>query len=212
MAASEALIAAGVATGGMLAKLNAAHSALRQGVARCASARARPITFWNAFWRRRGRAPAGGGGGLRADDQRSYAKTPSSNMPAPHARIRSPQGRHARYRADPDAHQRLRGQRHHAAAHRIRGFRRHSRFLRHRWRTAAWWAAARCTSIRRPSARSGRWPWPKRSRRTASAGGLIETLVAEANAVFARCRLRLHLRARFFRKWAFTKSSAASCR
>jgi len=32
MARSEALIAAGVATGGMLAKLNAAHSALRQGV------------------------------------------------------------------------------------------------------------------------------------------------------------------------------------
>ena len=32
LARSEALIAAGVATGGMLAKLNAAHSALRQGV------------------------------------------------------------------------------------------------------------------------------------------------------------------------------------
>jgi acetylglutamate kinase len=32
MAHSEALIAAGIATGGMLAKLNAAHSALRQGV------------------------------------------------------------------------------------------------------------------------------------------------------------------------------------
>jgi acetylglutamate kinase len=32
MAQSETLIAAGVATGGMLAKLNAAHSALRQGV------------------------------------------------------------------------------------------------------------------------------------------------------------------------------------
>jgi acetylglutamate kinase len=32
MAGGEALIAAGVATGGMLAKLDAAHSALRQGV------------------------------------------------------------------------------------------------------------------------------------------------------------------------------------
>ena len=32
MARSESLIAAGIATGGMLAKLNAAHSALRQGV------------------------------------------------------------------------------------------------------------------------------------------------------------------------------------
>jgi acetylglutamate kinase len=32
MARSEALIAGGIATGGMLAKLNAAHSALRQGV------------------------------------------------------------------------------------------------------------------------------------------------------------------------------------
>jgi acetylglutamate kinase len=32
LAAGEALIVAGVATGGMLAKLNAAHSALRQGV------------------------------------------------------------------------------------------------------------------------------------------------------------------------------------
>jgi acetylglutamate kinase len=32
MARSESLIAAGIATGGMLAKLHAAHSALRQGV------------------------------------------------------------------------------------------------------------------------------------------------------------------------------------
>jgi acetylglutamate kinase len=41
MAGSESLIATGVATGGMLAKLNAAHSALRQGVAQvriCAGA------------------------------------------------------------------------------------------------------------------------------------------------------------------------------
>ena len=41
MAQSESLIAAGVAAGGMLAKLNAAHSALRQGVQRvriCAGA------------------------------------------------------------------------------------------------------------------------------------------------------------------------------
>jgi acetylglutamate kinase len=32
LAGSESLIAAGAATGGMLAKLNAAHAALRQGV------------------------------------------------------------------------------------------------------------------------------------------------------------------------------------
>ena len=50
-AESEELIADGVATGGMQAKLNAALAALRGGVGRCALRPARPRTFWRGCWR-----------------------------------------------------------------------------------------------------------------------------------------------------------------
>ena len=64
MAHSQSLIAAGIATGGMLAKLNAAHSALSQGVGACGFARGRKPACWKESWRARTWARAGAGGGI----------------------------------------------------------------------------------------------------------------------------------------------------